>query len=227
MSVAAKPSGQTFGRPGQVADGARLKPVSRKRSMPVIAIGVLCCFAGALAFGVLYLGNNNLEEVLTLRKSVAAGVIIEDSDLQVARISTDEAIHPIDSSERSSVVGKRATVALVPGSLLTRAQFGTGLQIPTGQAVIGLALKAGQLPANLIVGDPVMLVSAPLPGGAGAISEQGALTIPSASVFEVSSALDPAGATLISVLVPMTEAAEASAAAAAGRMSIVLVGSQP
>lgn len=226
MSVAAKPSARGSGRVGQVADGARITPASRKRSMPVIAVGLLCCFAGALIFGVLYLGNNKLNSVLTIRRAVPAGAVIEDSDLLVARISSDEAIRPISSTERSSVVGKKATVGLAPGSLLTRGQIGGGTQIPAGSAVIGLALKAGQLPANLSVGDSVMLVEAPLPASAGGTSVQAA-TIQSASVFEVSSSPDPIGATLISVLVPMTDAAEAAASASAGRMSIVLVGSTP
>jgi hypothetical protein len=136
-------------------------------------------------------------------------------------------------------------VTIPAGSLLTSGDVTTAQPIGAGDAVVGLALKAGQLPSSGVVpGDQVMIVETASPGTPLAVvpsdgsapstpaSPTTAATpttgvlVPQASVFDVEapSANSAAGLSqLVSVEVSSTLAAAVSTAAAADQVSLVLL----
>lgn len=63
--------------PGRAADGARFAPPRRQRSLPLVAIGVLCAFGGALVFAATHLGLDDRPAVLAVAREVAAGSVIK------------------------------------------------------------------------------------------------------------------------------------------------------
>jgi hypothetical protein len=210
---------------GAAADGARLAPPARQRALPLVALGVLCAFAGALVFATAYLRSGHRLAVLAVARAVPAGSVIHDADLRVAHMSSDGGVQAVPASQRGSVVGKVAAVPLAPGTLLARSQVGSGAAVAPGQAVVGVGLKGGQLPDGLRPGDRVMVVDtgAGRPGGNGA-DPVGSVLVPGAVVFAVPPSTDPTSPTVVSVVVSATDAPRIAAASAAERVSLVLLG---
>lgn len=210
--------------PGRAADGARFAPPRRQRSLPLIAIGVLCAFGGALVFAAAHLGLDDRPAVLAVAREVAAGSVIQDADLRVVQVSSEGGLRPVPAAQRREVVGKVAAVSLAPGSLLTRSQVGSAAALPAGQAVVGVGLKGPQLPAVLRPGDRVMVVDAGAgPGNSGSSGTAGSVLVPTATVFAVPPPSDANGATVVSLVVSAYEAPVIATAAAAERVSLVLL----
>ena len=205
-------------------NGSRMLPPSRQRSVPLAVIGVLLCFLGALVFGALHLRLDHRASVLALAHPVAAGQVIHDSDLRQVRVSAD-GLETIAATDRVSVVGHVAAVPLAAGNLIVRSDLGSASSIQNGQAVVGLALKEGQLPTGLRPGDRVLVVdtgsrTAPASGSAGArvLGDRVEATV----VSVVASANSP-GVTVLSLQVDDPDAAGLASAGAAGQVSVVLV----
>jgi hypothetical protein len=210
---------------GPAADGARFAPSARQRALPLVALGVLCAFAGALVFATAYLRSGHRVAVLAVARAVPAGSVIRDGDLRVANVSSDRSVQPVPAAQRGSVVGKVAAVPLAPGTLLARSQVGSGAAVAPGQAVVGVGVKGGQLPAGLRPGDRVMVVdTGARPGGNGA-DTVGSVLVPAAVVFAVPADTDPTSPTVVSVVVSAPDAPRIAAASAAERVSLVLLGS--
>lgn len=212
--------------PRQAADGARVAPPGRQRSLPLVAAGVLCAFAGALVFAIASLGSGQRQAVLAVARAVPAGAVIGDVDLRVIRVSGTDGLRLVPAAERSVVVGKVATMPLAPGTLLARSQYGSGAAVAPGQAVVGVALKGGHLPASLRPGDRVMIVDTGAGrAGSGASDANGSILVTNAIVFAVPPTSDPSATTVVSIVVSALDAPRIAAAAAAERVSIVLLGS--
>src|SRR6266545_5709223 len=152
--------------PQPAADGPivrpRAAPTRRQRKPAWIALAlflILACGGIGLA---LNLQAGERVAVLAVARPVAVGHQITDQDLGEARISLDPRLATLPASERSRIVGQVATGNLQPGTLLTRGQFSARSVPASGQAVVGVALKPGQMPAEpLRAGDRVMFVRTP------------------------------------------------------------------
>src|SRR3954451_24990565 len=118
-------------------NAGRVLPPARQRSIPLAVMGVLLCFLGALVFGAVHLRLDQRKVVLAIAHPVAAGQVINNSDLRTVRVSAS-GIATIGETERSSVVGHIASVPLAPGSLVVRSQLGSATSVPSGQAVVGV-----------------------------------------------------------------------------------------
>src|SRR5579883_2023357 len=198
-------------------------PGPRRRSMPLIAAGVLFAFGGALVFALAYLGAGHREAVLDVTQAVPAGGIIVGSDLGTV-LAAAPGVSLVPASQRSAVIGKVAQVSLVPGSLLSAGQFGQGPAVAGGQAVVGIALKAGGMPTGLVPGEQVMIVDTGPSGSATSLAppSAGSVLVPQATVFAIPSAQDlpqGAGTDVVSVVVPAGTAPGVAAAGAAGQVS--------
>lgn len=199
-------------------------PPTRNRSR--IALGVFLVVVLSLAFAVAYTNVGERRAVLAVGKPVTAGSVITSADLVEARVSSDAALRPIAAQQREDVVGRIAAVNLVPGTLVTTAQLATGPAVEEGRAVVGVALKPGQLPAGLQVGEPVMVVLTPSPSATGSSVDGLSQVLDGALVAAVTESADTAGVSVVSVNVPVEHAATMATAAAADRVSLVLVGTR-
>src|SRR3954453_4494202 len=205
-------------------NGRRALPPPRQRSVPLAVMGVLLCFVGALVFGAVHLRLDQRKVVLAVAHPVAAGQVINSNDLRTVRVSAT-GVATISETERSSVVGRVAAVPLAPGSLLVRSQLGSAASIPSGQAVVGVALKDGQFPAGLRAGDRVVLVDTG--SGRAATGDSPAVRALAdqltGTVVSVADSSDASGVTAISVRVGQADAAALATASANGQLSLVLV----
>jgi hypothetical protein len=202
----------------------------------VLAIAsVAVVFASVAIFVSIYSRASHQVAVIAITRSVPPGARITANDLGSANVVISGTVSPVPVAQAGEIVGKFAAVALVPGSLLTMADVSRSHTLAPGDAVVGIALKDGQLPsAGVEPGDEVMVVQTGTPGSpapaastasGGAASSTGVL-VPSARVYGVSSPpLNSSGATseLVSIEVSSTVAAEVSVAAAANQVSLVLL----
>lgn len=218
---------------GQRAGGrARLGPTRRPRrhrQLPLVIVGVLLVLGCALAFvdASLHLGSR--EEVLVVAQPVAAGQVLTVSDLRVARVSTGSSLDVVLSGREGTVVGRRAAVPLLAGSLLTSSEVGAVPPVGSGSDVVAVGLKTGAYPPELAPGDRVQVV--PVASGASGVpggTSTGSVTRGSpvgATVLSIDAA--PPGSatpTVLSLQVPASDADEVASLAAAGQASLVEVG---
>jgi hypothetical protein len=132
--------------------------VARQRRASWIVLGVLLVVGGALLFAVLAMGFDRRTSVIAVARPVPAGQVIKATDLKVVHIAADGGLRAMPVSKASAVVGKTAAVDLAPNTLLASEDVGVGSGLSNGKAVLGLALKAGQLPADLGAGDKVNVI---------------------------------------------------------------------
>lgn len=207
---------------------------------PVMAAGsIAMVFISIAVFVGLYARANHQAPIVVLARSVPRGQVISPGDLGEATASITGSAAPIPYAEASQVVGRHAAVSLVRGSVLAARDLTTSQQIPPGDAVVGVAVKDGQLPSGgLEAGDEVMVIQTAAPGTPTLVASSGSgntalastptsgVLVPASRVYAV--ALPPANAgssttELVSLLVSSTLAPEVSVAAAADEVSLDLL----
>lgn len=220
---AAAPPSTNGARPRLPATGAGGLGTAR-RSAPMAVAGVACVLAGALAFLALYTGLDRRQEVLAVARAVAAGQVIAGQDLRIVRVSAADGVVPVRASRSSSVVGKTAAVPLVPGALLVDGQVGPPSALQAGQAIVGVAVKAGQAPASLPPGTRVQVVDT-LKSAAGDAPRPIVVTASAVVAPGGDAAPKPSsnGTIVVSLIVPATEAPAVAAAAHDGQISLVVL----
>lgn len=191
------------------------------------ALGVMLVVGCSAVSASLVVGSSDTTAVLTVIRSVPAGQVVTSADLGTADIS-GSGLTAVGAGSRDAVIGLTAAVDLLPGTLLSDAMV-TREPVPgPGQAVVGLSLKPGLLPeAELRAGIAVMLVRLAAAAGTSAATASGPpgneVLVPRARVLSETS--DPTtGGRLVSLLVEETTAAEVARAAAAGTVSLVVIG---
>ena len=191
-----------------------------------LALAVILIVLGGLIVMIGLQHFAQRDSVLVVSKSVPVGSRITGADLTTARITTDASIKPISSADRGQVVGKFALVDLAAGSTLTRSEVGTSDGFTSGQVLVPLPLKQGQMPARgLSAGQRVTIVSTPSSDGAS--SAAGAASTPktptNATVAEVGTPNASSGVTVVDVRVPTDVSVELAQLAATGNATVLLL----
>ena len=180
---------------------------------------VLFVVVTALGAGYLYMAEGETVEVLVLDRAIAAGQEITEEDLGSAQVSGVADAVPI--AELNEVLGKRTSIGLVPGQVLTNGALTTNpLPGPT-ERVVAVRLDAGRVPATLESGTVVNVLSVPPAGDAGdpqALDDPETLT-EEARVHAVTTAVD--GSVVVSLLVAASDADRLAAYSSAGRVTVV------
>jgi co-chaperonin GroES (HSP10) len=194
-----------------------------------MALGVLLVLGLSAGFAFKYAQAGHRQSVLALAKDVPAGQALAAGDLKEVLVSADPALAPVPAAKQASVIGRSAGVALLKGTLLTDAQLATGPLVQAGRDVVGLSLKAGQVPLGVRVGDRVIVFRAATnpTGGSGTVTtDPGASAVSrNAQVLAIDAgSAANGGTTVIAVVVDASDAAAVAAAAAAGQASLVVEG---
>jgi hypothetical protein len=192
----------------------------------LVVVGVLLVLGCALAFTDASLHLGSREEVLVVAQPVAAGQVLTATDVRAARVSTGSGLDVVLASDEATIVGRRAAVALIPGSLLTTAEVGSPPPVGSGFDVVAVGLKPGAYPPELAAGDRVQVVpvTSTSAGGTGTASVTSGSPI-GATVLSVDAASsDSDTPTVFSLQVTTGDADEVASLAAAGQASLVQVG---
>ncbi len=222
-ATTARTNGQ---RAGEQPRQKRTRGVGRHRQLPLVVVGVLLVLGCALAFTDASLHLGSREEVLVVAQPVAAGQIVTGTDLRAARVSTGSGLDVVLSSQEATLVGRRAAVPLVAGSLLTTSEVGSPPPVGSGFDVVAVGLKAGAYPPDLAPGDRVQIVpvTSTSSGGTGTVSVTSGSPV-GATVLSIESASsDSDTPTVFSLQVSTSDADEVASLAAAGQASLVEVG---
>jgi hypothetical protein len=199
-------------------------------------LGLLLIVVCASAVAVFTAHAGHRKAVLMVVRPIKAGAVIETADVSETSVSVGAAVHVVPAADRSRVVGHVAAVNLVPGTLVSLDALATGPRLSAGDAVVGLALKPGQLPSELHPLDVVMVVrtgsasstegsASPADSGAprASSSSPGTVLVPSAQVYSVDQSAD-GQSTNVSVVVSRSAAPAIASASAAGEVGVVRVG---
>ena len=192
-----------------------------KRSAPIAVVGLVAVIVGGLAVAAVLLGLDDRRSVLVVRRPVAAGALISAEDLGEAKASVEPSM-AVGADRRRDVVGKAASTGLAPGSLLAPSQVGGSSALQRGEALVGLSLKAGQFPAALRPGTRVQVVDVGKAAG-GAEQTRPVVLSEAAVVTAVGRPEASTSSTPMSVSLPQRESAAVVAAAAGGRVSLVVL----
>jgi hypothetical protein len=141
------------------------KSAPRRRSWMQGALAVLLIAGGALTAGYVAQRIGATHDYLGVGRVVGKGAEVTAADLVTIRVNDAIGLKPIAASKLNTVVGKRAAVPLVPGTLLTAEQL-TDNPVPApGNQLLGLALGEDRMPkGRLVVGASVLLVVTPKSG---------------------------------------------------------------
>jgi hypothetical protein len=141
-------------------------PVARSKKSPLMAvISALVVFGSIAVFASIYAAAGHQTPVLIVTRTIEQGQPITGGDLSQASASISGGVIAIPVADAPELSGKRAAVTIPSGSLLTAGDVTGAPAIASGDAVVGLALKPGQLPSvGLTAGDRVMIIQTASPG---------------------------------------------------------------
>lgn len=133
----------------------RLPSAPRERKPALAALAVVLIVGGALLAAVLVVGAGHKTGAIEIAQAVGQGQKIPASSMQEVQITSGTGIDYVPWSEASQVARAYAATMLPPGTLLTPQMTTSTSNLASGMTVMGLALKDGQLPDGLQVGDHV------------------------------------------------------------------------
>jgi hypothetical protein len=194
--------------PRPTAPASRRAPrAARERKPALAALALLLIVGGALGAVYLVVQNGHRVAAIEITQPVGAGQQIPLSAMREVEIAPGGGLGYVPWSDASQVNQFYAATAIPPGTLLSSAMVARTNNLAAGKAVVGLALKDGQLPDGLQAGDHVNVyevsdAAQSCPGTAGSVLATGAVVLgisapgaaASQSAIDVRVALDPAAA---------------------------------
>ncbi|MBO0771868.1 MAG: hypothetical protein J2P35_10475 [Actinobacteria bacterium] len=216
--------------------GRRLPSAPRERKPALAALALLLIVGGALGAGFLVLRSGEKVSAIELSQQVGAGQRIPLSALQEVQVPAT-GLNYVPWNARGSVTRYFAATTLPAGTLLTNAMVARASGVTAGRDVLGLALKDGQLPSNLAVGDHVAIFGVSSQSSSGCPGTGGSTLSRDASVLSVNGTgsgtlvgSSGTGSTDIIVTVLPSEAGAVACNAAAGNVAVAVLpagGKQP
>lgn len=225
------------GRFGAAAPGARLErfplepalgaeggPATRRVTpRAVIAAGV-AIIAAAAAYAAGYLtapGAPASRSVLVTSVPLAAGTTLTRADLSVVQVQTGGRVPAgtLSSAVAGRVTGLVTRTALAQGTFLSESLLASSGEMPgPGQALVGLTLKPGQVPAGgLADGQSVLVVLLPTNSSGLPLAP---VTLVTTTVWDVRGATASQSAQA-TVIVPVKQALRLAEYAAQGQVALV------
>lgn len=222
---------KTDGLQRLIPESTRVTALPRRRSSVAIVAALLCVGAGALLAVLAFKASSDRLSVLASTHAIAPGHVLSSSDLRVVDVSSDGSLSFLLAADEDSVVGRPAAVLIPAGVPLTGGDLGSPPQLNASEAVVGVLCKAGQYPPALATGDHVDVIDnggSVATGAAGttgsAANDTGLATSVDATVVGIDAPTDTAtSGTIISLRLPIGVATDVARAAAAGRISLILI----
>jgi hypothetical protein len=194
--------------PRPTAPANRRAPrAARERKPGLAALALLLIVGGALGAAYLVVQNGHRVAAIEITQPLGAGQRIPPNALREVEIAPGAGLGYVPWSEAGQVTQFYAATAIPSGTLLSGAMVARTNNLAAGKAVLGLALKDGQLPDGLQAGDRVNVyevsdAAQSCPGTAGSVLATDAMVLgisapaaaSSQSAIDVRVALAPAAA---------------------------------
>ena len=198
----------------------RVDPKARRRTahiLGVIALLVVCGLAAVFVVRAVQTQNR----VVQVRTDISRGAVIKVTDLAEVTVGSVQGVSTVPAAQLPTLVGQRASVDLVHGSLLPEGSV-SDVAVPAAkQSLVGIRLDQGRM----VIGDVTpqsrvrLVVTAPQ-GGDPAFKDANSSREFPAVLIESTAALDGA-ATLINVQVAQADAGLVAQLAATNRLAVV------
>lgn len=222
----AQHNGQTAGA-GPTTGGVRAAPPrlpsGRPKTPPLmIALCLLLILGCGAAAGALVLSGEHTIRVVVAARTLPAGTVISGGDLRAGELS-GSGLAAIPAGEAGTLLGKTVISAVPAGTLLNARMVAKDPPPAAGSVAVGLALTAGQLPAQqLTPGRQVTIYELPAKDDSASAVGSADVLVDRAEVLSVTAG-SGSGGYQVSVVVPEGDAAGVSAAAADGRAALGLL----
>lgn len=218
-------------QPPSAGPSASVSWQARRRRPGLLALAAACIAACALGNYWYWTENGQRVPVLVMAHEVPAGTVIREADLAEASVALDPALKAIGAGQRGEVVGKRASVQLLPGALLSPKQVTSRTLVKPGEQLVGMSLRPGQLPdSELRPNDRVQVVFTSDEGGTASGSgkaaggaQAGPVTI-DARILRVGPKRENTDERVIDVIVPKADGPKLAAQTASGDVALAVDG---
>jgi hypothetical protein len=202
---------------------ARQAPPARRRRFWLVCI---CVLAILIAGGGGYLGGRltapgppAVSEILVTSTALPQGTSLSTADLLVITVRRGVSVPSgsLESSAESGLIGLATTTAVPSGTIVTRSLLAPIGSVPLdARALVGLALKPGQLPiGGLTAGQQVTIVVVPSSNN-GPASD-----LATSTVWDVQGSA-ASGLVTATVIVPTNIATRLAGYAARGEVALVV-----
>jgi hypothetical protein len=135
--------------------GRRMPSAPRERKPALAALAVLLVALGAVAAGYLVISAGHRVGAVEITAEVGQGQQIPASAIKEVQINADSDVHYVAWQFANRVTGVFAAVQIPAGTLLTPSMTTATSNLTTGKVEVGLSLKPGQAPTNLLIGQTV------------------------------------------------------------------------
>jgi hypothetical protein len=210
--------------------GRRLPSAPRERKPALAALALLLIVGGALGAAYLVLQSGKRVAAIEIAQQVGAGQQIPLSAMRQVQVAADTGIRYVPWADAAQVARFFAATTIPPGTLLSSAMVVQASAVTNGKDVLGLALKDGQWPAGLAVGDHVAIVAVSQSNASGCPGTGGQVLAGNASVLSVASASSASlagasgnGATDVTVALNPGSAGAVACNASAGNVAVVVL----
>ena len=153
--------------------GRRMPSAPRERKPALAALAVLLVALGAVAAGYLVINAGHRVGAVEITRQVGQGQRIPASAIKEVEIASNSGINYVAWQYANRVAGVYAAVQIPAGTLLTSAMTTGTNNLAAGKVEVGLSLKPGQAPANLLIGQTVEAFGVGTGSGCGATSAGG------------------------------------------------------
>ena len=127
----------------------------RERKPALAALAVLLVALGAVAAGYLVINAGHRVGAVEITQQVGQGQRIPASAIKEVEIASNTGISYVAWQYANRVAGVYAAVQIPAGTLLTPAMTTATNNLAAGKVQVGLSLKPGQAPADLLIGQSV------------------------------------------------------------------------
>jgi hypothetical protein len=205
--------------------GRRLPSAPRERKPALAALAVLLIVGGAALAGLLVVKSGHRVAAIEISQQVGAGQQIPLSAMHQVQISSDSGVNYVSWIYASQVTQLYAATTIPAGTLLTNRMVVKASNVTAGKDVLGLALKAGQLPGGLAVGDHVNIYMVGSASSSGCPGTPGtALTMDATVLAAVaSSSTSGTGAVNVTIALDPGNAGAVACNASAGNVGVVVL----
>ena len=216
------------------APGGRRMPSAPRERKPVLAaVAILLVALGAASAGYLVLNAGHRVGAVEITQAVGQGQKIPASAIKEVQINSDTDVSYVAWQYANRVTGVFAAVQIPAGTLLTPKMTEAASNLTAGKVEVGLSLKPGQAPTNLLIGQtvrafPVGTGSGCAGGANGTGGGTGATATPgepitTGTIVSVSGSTTTNGSTAaVTLAVPETDAGVLACYASAGDVAIAL-----
>jgi len=145
----------------------------RERKPALAALAVLLVALGAVAAGYLVINAGHRVGAVEITQQVGQGQRIPASAIKEVEIASNSGINYVAWQFANRVAGVYAAVQIPAGTLLTSAMTTATNNLAAGKVQVGLSLKPGQAPGNLLIGQTVEAFGVGTGSGCGATAGGG------------------------------------------------------